>query len=82
MNPNVTEIDVEAAVKQLCRSERGLKAMRDTLAMLSTGGMALDAQNQQAILTLLFSAFNDWPGYTLDVMRAAVEEELHARRQR
>jgi len=70
--PNLTEADIDSAVGQLCRSERGREAMRVTLTMLDSGGIGLDAESQQAVMTLLYAAFTDWPGYSRDAMRAAL----------
>lgn len=71
--PNLTEADIDSAVQQLCKSERGRYAMYDTLAMLDAGGISLDGDGQQAIMTLLYAAFTDWAGYSRDAMRAALE---------
>lgn len=70
--PNLTEPDINSAVRQLCNSDRGRAAMHDTLAMLDAGGIGLDSDGQQAIMTLLYAAFTDWPGYSRDAMRAAL----------
>jgi len=69
---NLTEADVDSAVRQLSRSERGRVALRGVLAMLDQGGLGLDQTNKQAVLTLLCSAFYDWSDYTHQVVRAAM----------
>lgn len=43
----------------LAQSERGRQAMRTTLQMLDEGGIYLDRENQNALLTLLTMAYGD-----------------------
>lgn len=74
-----THADIDRAVATLRRSNRGLRAMSATLAMLDDGGISLDASGQQALLTLLVASFTTHPGSARDAMRDAVECRSPAR---
>lgn len=67
----MTEYEIKTAVAILDRSERGRDAMRDALKMLDNGAISLDAQGQQALLTILVAAFTTHPGFARDAMRDA-----------
>lgn len=69
---NLTEADIDGAAQRLARSERGRNALRDVIALLNNGGIGLDSENQQAVMTLLYAAFTDWPGYSRDAMRNVI----------
>jgi hypothetical protein len=67
----LTEKDIDAAVAQLNLSERGRTALQYIHEFLTDGGgTGLDASNKQAVMALLYAAFTDWSGYTLE----AIEE--------
>jgi len=65
------EIDIEAQVKQLNRSEKEQLAMADLLALLENGAVSLDVMNQQAVILLLMAAFDGKAGSVLNELRAA-----------
>ena len=60
--PSVSVEDLERAVVQLNRSEKGKQAMRDLLAFLENGGISLDAENQLHFLCLLSGAWETTRG--------------------
>lgn len=68
----ITETEIDRAVRVLGRSDRGRKAMRDTLAMLDGGGISLDQPGQVALIALLTAAFTTAPGSARDAMRDAL----------
>lgn len=51
---------LRAAVDQLCRSERGRRAVQRALSALSGGAVSLDIANQDALVTVYRAA---WKGY-------------------
>ncbi len=74
--PNVTASEeLEQAVAQLSRSDKGQQAMRDLLAFLENGGISLDAINQRQILGLLSGAWGSHAGTALELLRDAVSPE-------
>ncbi len=62
---------IDAAVKQLRRSERGQNALKAVQEMIDGPMSGLDAQNKTAVLNLLEAAFS---GYVFTV-RMAIEED-------
>jgi hypothetical protein len=69
----MTITDLEAAAARLNRSEKGRQAMADLLALLDNGALALDYDNQSAVLTLLTGAWGQYAGTARDVMREVLE---------
>lgn len=67
--PNLLPEDFERAAAILSKSERGRDAMQRLLDMLDAGGISLDGEAKQAVMTLLYGAFTDWPGAARDAMR-------------
>jgi hypothetical protein len=74
----LTCFEIEAAVNQLSRSDKGRAAMRDLLAFLDNAGLSLDELNRDAIFTLLAAAFTKYPGTARDLMREALDEKVKA----
>ena len=72
----ITQPDLQAAVDQLAKSERGRNAIRRLLDWLDADGLALDAPNQRAAITLLLAAWGPFPGTARDLMREAEIEFL------
>lgn len=72
MSDHISELDIDAAVKQLSRSERGRRALHDTLALLDNGAVSLDAVNQNSVLILLRAVWGAYPS----TARNAIREEL------
>lgn len=70
--PNVSVENLERAVVQLGRSEKGKQAMRDLLAFLENGGISLDADNQLHVACLLAGAWGNYSGTTLEALRCMV----------
>ncbi len=70
--PTLSIEDLERAVVQLGRSEKGQQAMRDLLAFLENGGISLDANNQLHVLCLLSGAWGNHAGTALEVLRSMV----------
>lgn len=70
MNPD--EETINAAIDQLLRSERGRHALSTFLPWFGECAAGLDAQNQQAILTLLATAWGPRPMTTLEMIEAAL----------
>lgn len=73
--PNVSVENLERAVAQLGRSEKGQQAMRDLLAFLENGGISLDAENQLHVNRLLAGAWGEFAGTTLDLLREMVRPQ-------
>lgn len=81
-NPMTAEqTEIYSAAEHLSETVRGENALRVLLAWLYDGdGLGLDAENQEAVLTLLHGAWGPWAGTVRDAMREAlgfhpVEEE-------
>ena len=72
---NVSADDVERAVVQLGRSEKGQRVMSDLLALLENGGISLDEENQLRVLCLLSGAWGNYAGTTLEALRAVVKPQ-------
>jgi hypothetical protein len=51
-----TDEQLDAAVSQLRRSERGQQVLKDILSLLDNGATGLDLQNWNAVHTLLAAA--------------------------
>lgn len=68
----ITEEDLVNAARQLAREKVGRQSMRRLLAWLNDGGLNLDGQNRQAVMTLLCGAWGSFPGTARDVMEAAL----------
>jgi hypothetical protein len=64
-----SKAELNIAASALGRSERGRKAMQDTLVMLDGGGIALDQSNINALVTLLMAAWSTHPQSARDAMR-------------
>ena len=73
--PSVSVEDLERAVVQLNRSEKGKQAMRDLLAFLENGGISLDAENQLHFLCLLSGAWGNYAGTALEALRCMVRPQ-------
>lgn len=73
--PDLSVDDLEKAVEQLNRSDKGRTAMRDLLAFLENGGISLDGNNQHHVLCLLSGAWGNYAGTTLEALRSAVTPE-------
>ena len=73
--PNVSVADLERAVVQLNRSDKGKQAMRDLLAFLENGGISLDAENQLHFVCLLSGAWGNYAGTALEALRCMVRPE-------
>ena len=72
---NVSVEDIERAVVQFGRSEKGQQAMKDLLAFLENGSISLDEENQLHVLCLLSGAWGSYAGTTLEALRAAVKPQ-------
>lgn len=64
----ITTEQIELAVRQLKRSERGRDAMKDLRAWIDTHS-GLDGQNQTAVITLLVAAWSGSAGTVLEKMK-------------
>ena len=73
--PNVSIEDLERAVTNLNRSDKGQQSMRDLLAFLENGGISLDGNNQLHVLSLLSGAWGNYAGTTLEALRSMVRPE-------
>ena len=73
--PNVSIENLERAVTNLNRSDKGRQAMRDLLALLENGGISLDGENQLHIACLLAGAWGNFAGTTLEALRCMVRPE-------
>ena len=73
--PNVSIEDLERAVTNLSRSDKGRQAMRDLLAFLENAGISLDAENQRHVLCLLSGAWGSYAGTTFEALRSVVRPE-------
>ena len=73
--PNVSMEDLDGAVTNLSRSDKGQQAMRDLLAFLENGGISLDGNNQLHVLCLLSGAWGSYAGTTLEALRSMVRPE-------
>lgn len=74
---NLLPEDFDRAVAILRNSERGRDAMQRLLDMLDAGGIGLDGNAKQAVITLLYGAFTDWPGAARDAMRQPSAKTSH-----
>ena len=72
---NVSADDVERAVVQLGRSEKGQRVMIDLLALPENGGISLDEENQLRVLCLLSGAWGNYARTTLEGLRAVVKPQ-------
>ena len=66
---DITEL--QAAVATLARTDRGRNAMRRLLYWLDDDGMGLDRYGQEAVVTVLWSAWGPFAGTARDLMREA-----------
>ena len=73
---NISVEDVERAVVQLSRSEKGVQAMRDLLGFLENGGTSLDEANQLSILCLLSGAWGKYAGTVREALRVMVNPRV------
>ncbi len=73
--PNVSVEDLERAVEQLVRSDKGKQAMCDLLAFLENGGISLDGNNQLHVLCLLSGAWGNCAGTALEALRGMVNPQ-------
>ena len=73
--PIVSVENLERAVVQLNRSEKGKQAMRDLLALLENGGISLDAENQLHFFCLLSGAWGNYAGTALEALRCTVRPQ-------
>lgn len=70
MSRPIDERDLQDAIEQLCRSEKG----RDALALLYPfvdASLSLDGSNKRACQVLLMGAWGSFPGTALDLLREA-----------
>ena len=72
---NVSVEDLEKAVVQLNRSDKGRTVMRDLLALLENGGISLDAENQLHVVCLLAGAWGSYAGTALEALRVMVRPQ-------
>ena len=72
MQTRITVEEMQAAARQLAKTERGREAMKRFVALLSDGEFDLDLLDQRAFLALLGGA---WNGRT-DEVRAAMTAAL------
>ena len=72
---NVSVEDLDRAVVQLNRSEKGQQAMQDLLGFLENGGISLDGENQLHILCLLSGAWGNYAGTALEALRCMVKPQ-------
>lgn len=71
----VAEFDkLEAAAKQLARSDRGRKTMQHLLDWFDDVGLGLDGENKQAVRVLLEGVWGPYCGSGRDVMRDQLEQ--------
>ena len=73
--PNVSAEDLERAVTNLNRSDKGRQAMRDLLALLENGGVSRDDNNQRHVFCLLSGAWGSYAGTTLEALRGVVRPD-------
>ena len=66
-------MDMELAVEKLAESERGRAVMLGLLKLLDDHALGLDYQGQNAVVTLLHSAWGSFAGSTRDYMRDTLE---------
>lgn len=75
--PHERPVPNEPIQFQRCRSRpgplRARDAMQRVLDFLDGGGLSLDGQGQESVLTLLVAAFTTSPGSVRDQMRDALE---------
>jgi hypothetical protein len=69
MNNHINRADIETAVEALTRSDKGMTAAIDLLAMLERGAISLDEPNQDAVQTILKGAWGGLSGTALDALR-------------
>jgi len=70
---NVEREILEQAVDRLSRTERGNNAMRHILEWLDNGGTGLDAENQEAVITILRTTWGGFAGSARELMRKAIQ---------
>lgn len=66
----LTEAYLQQAIDQLKRSAEGRNALAHLVAWMDEGGVTLDVDNQEAVVTLLLGAWGEFSGTTCDMMRA------------
>lgn len=64
--------EVQSAIDQLARSNRGVNTLRILFKWLDADGIGLDACNQAAVCVLLEAAWGQWSGTVRDMMREAI----------
>jgi hypothetical protein len=69
MTNETNHADIETAVDQLTKSEKGMTAARYLLIMLEGGAISLDEPNQAAVQTILAGAWGGLSGTALDALR-------------
>ena len=69
MSNHINHADIETAVDQLTKSEKGMSAACHILEMLESGAISLDEQNQAAVQTILAGAWGGLSGTALDALR-------------
>lgn len=65
-------VEMQAALNQLSRSERGLNAIAQLLEWLDEGGIELDYRNKLAVVQMLEEAWKN-PGSGRDLMRETLK---------
>lgn len=67
--------ELQAAVDQLSRSDRGHKVMRGILALLEDhAALSLDQEGQKAIIVLLCGAWGQYAGTARDMIRDRLDD--------
>ena len=69
MSNHINHADIETAVDQLTKTDKGLSAARYLLLMLEDGAISLDEPNQAAVQTILAGAWGGFSGTALDALR-------------
>lgn len=75
MQTRITPDEMQAAARQLAKTERGRIAMQRLLDVLEGDGLDLDLLDQRAFLTLLGGAWKGQRDMVRDVMRATLAAE-------
>lgn len=65
----ISKEQIEQAINQLAKSDRGRDTMDDLIKFLETSAWGLDGKNQTAVITLLIAAWDSWYGTVLQSLR-------------
>lgn len=68
----IDENAIRNAIETLGRSQRGRAALTTLRRWFAAEGLGLDANNQDAVLTLLLGAWSRFPGTVRDEIEATI----------